>query len=233
MITLHHCVSARSFRPLWMLEELGVPYTLRMLPFPPRALAREFLADNPLGTVPLLVDGDTRMTESAAICQYLAARHSPGQLDVPLADPAYGAYLNWLYMGEATLTFPQTLVLRYTHFEPEERKQLQVAEDYSRWFLARLKAMDAALQQQQEFLCAGRFTAADVSVHYALMLAGHLGLATQLPDAVRRYRQQLEQRPAFQRALLAQHQAALDQGISTTPAPDMRPAMSKPSPAQA
>jgi len=222
MITLHHCVSARSFRPLWMLEELGLPYTLRMLPFPPRALAREFLADNPLGTVPLLVDGDTRMTESAAICQYLAARHSPGQLGVPPADPAHGAYLNWLHMGEATLTFPQTLVLRYTHFEPEERKQPQVAQDYSRWFLARLRAMDAALQQQ-EFLCAGRFTAADVSVHYALMLASHLGLATQFPDAVRHYHQRLEQRPAFQRALQAQHQAALDQGIPTTPAPDMRP----------
>ena len=223
MITLHHCVSARSFRPLWMLEELGVPYTLRMLPFPPRALAREFLDDNPLGTVPLLVDGDTRMTESAAICQYLAARHSPGQLDVPLTDPAYGAYLNWLHMGEATLTFPQTLVLRYTHFEPEDRKQPQVAQDYSRWFLARLKAVDAALQQQQEFLCAGRFTVADVSVHYALMLAGHLGLATQFPDAVRHYHQRLEQRPAFQRALRAQHQAALEQGVATTPAPDMRP----------
>jgi len=223
MITLHHCVSARSFRPLWMLEELALPYTLRMLPFPPRALAREFLADNPLGTVPLLVDGDTRMTESAAICQYLAARHSPGQLDVPPADPAHGAYLNWLHMGEATLTFPQTLVLRYTHFEPEDRKQPQVAQDYSRWFLARLKAVDAALQQQQEFLCAGRFTVADVSVHYALMLAGHLGLATQFPDAVRHYHQRLEQRPAFQRALQAQHQAALDQGIPTTPAPDMRP----------
>lgn len=221
MITLHHCVSARSFRPLWMLEELGLPYTLRMLPFPPRALARHFLADNPLGTVPLLVDGDTRMTESAAMCQYLAARHSPTQLDVPVTDPAHGAYLNWLHMGEATLTFPQTLVLRYTHFEPEERKQPQVADDYSRWFLARLKAIDATLQQQ-DFLCAGRFTAADVSVHYALMLASHLGLALQFPDAVRRYHQRLEQRPAYQRALQVQHQAALNQGVSTTPAPDMR-----------
>ena len=221
MITLHHCVSARSFRPLWMLEELGLSYTLRMLPFPPRALARHFLEDNPLGTVPLLVDGDTRMTESAAMCQYLAALHSSGTLDVAVNDPAYSAYLNWLHMGEATLTFPQTLVLRYTHFEPEERKQPQVADDYSRWFLARLKAIDAALQHQ-DFLCAGRFTAADVSVHYALMLASHLGLALQFPDAVRRYHQRLEQRPAYQRALQVQHHAALDQGVPTTPAPDMR-----------
>lgn len=52
MITLYHCVSARSFRPLWMLEELGQPYELKMLPFPPRALDRSYLAINPLGTVP-------------------------------------------------------------------------------------------------------------------------------------------------------------------------------------
>ena len=57
MITLYHCVSARSFRPLWMLEELQAPYLLQMLPFPPRALQRSYLDLNPLGTVPLLVDG--------------------------------------------------------------------------------------------------------------------------------------------------------------------------------
>ena len=221
MITLHHCVSARSFRTLWMLEELGLPYALRMLPFPPRALARQFLQDNPLGTVPLLIDGDTRMTESAAICQYLAARHSPGHLDVPIDDPAFGAYLNWLHLGEATLTFPQTLVLRYTHFESAERRQPQVVEDYSRWFLARLRAVEAAVHSQ-DYLCAGRFTAADVSVGYALMLANHLGLAPQFGPAVRRYDERLQQRPAWQRALQAQHQAALDQGVPTTPAPDVR-----------
>ena len=57
-------MSARSFRPLWTPEELGLPYELRMLPFPPRALARPYLDINPAGTIPLLIDGDTRMTES-------------------------------------------------------------------------------------------------------------------------------------------------------------------------
>jgi len=224
MITLHHCVSARSFRPLWVLEELGLPYQLRMLAFPPRAVARHFLQDNPLGTVPLLVEGDTRMTESAAMCQYLAARHSPGALDVAVNDPAYGAYLNWLHMGEATLTFPQTLVLRYTHFEPADRLQPQVAEDYSRWFLSRLKAVDTALLQQ-DFLCAGRFTAADVSVGYALLLAQHLGLEPRFGEQVRAYWHRLQQRPAFGRALDAQHLAAVEQGVPTIAAPDIRLAM--------
>lgn len=222
MITLHHCVSARSFRPLWLLEELGLPYALRMWPFPPRALAREFLNDNPLGTVPLLVEDSTRMTESAAMCQYLAARYSQGVLDVPVTDPAYGHYLNWLHMGEATLTFPQTLVLRYAHFESVERRQPQVATDYSRWFLARLRAVESAVQQH-DHVCADRFTAADVSVGYALLLARHLGLAPQFSPAVQRYDERLAQRPAYQRALQVQHQAALDQGVSPIPAPDIRP----------
>lgn len=91
MITLHHCVSARSFRPLWMLEEIGVAYELKMMPFPPRTLARPYLEVNPLGTVPAMFDGTARMTESSAICQYLAARYSRGKLDVGVDEPAFGA----------------------------------------------------------------------------------------------------------------------------------------------
>lgn len=223
MMDLYHCVSARSFRPLWLLEELGIPYRLHMLPFPPRAHARQYLERNPLGTVPLLEDGATRLTESAAMCEYLAARYGAGRFDVAVNDPAYGSYLNWLHMSDATLTFAQTLVLRYSHFEPAERRQPQVAADYLRWFLARLRAVDAALQHEQ-YLCAGRFTAADVAVAYALHLAQHLGLAAQFPPAVADYWQRLQTRPAFQRALQAQHQAALDQGVDPTPAPDLRPA---------
>ena len=64
-ITLYHSVSARSFRPLWMLEELRLPYDLKMLPFPPRLKGEAYLKINPLGTIPAFFDGATRMTESA------------------------------------------------------------------------------------------------------------------------------------------------------------------------
>ncbi|NML18572.1 glutathione S-transferase family protein [Azohydromonas caseinilytica] len=221
MITLHHCVSARSFRPLWMLEELGLAYELRMQPFPPRVKAREYLEVNPLGTVPALFDGAVRMTESAAICQYLAARHSPGNLDVGVNEPDFGAYLNFLHFGEATLTFPQTLVLRYSHFEPPERRQPQVVEDYARWFLARLRTLEPRLAAQP-YLCAQRFTAADVSVGYALLLAQHLGLSGSFTPAVQAYWQALQRRDAYARALRAQHAAAEAQGVPTLPAPDTR-----------
>ena len=219
MFTLHHCVSARSFRVLWMLEELGAAYVLKMLPFPPRATAREFLLVNPLGTVPAFFDGDLRMTESAAICQYLAARAAPTPLNVEAHEPAFGAYLNWLHFGEATLTFPQTLVLRYGRFESAERRQPQVAQDYAKWFLARLRTLEPLLAAH-DFICADRFTAADVSIGYALLLAEHLGLSAQFTPAVASYWQRLRTRDAFQRALQAQERCAMEQGVSTVSAAD-------------
>ena len=218
MITLYHCMSARSFRALWMLEELGLPYELRMLPFPPRVLARSYLDINPLGTVPLMIDGRTRMTESAAICQYLCARNAPTEIEVEPTEEDYGAYLNYLHFGEATLTFPQTLVLRYARFEPD-RRQATVAEDYSKWFLARLRTLEPLLAQQQ-YLCAGRFTAADVSVGYALLLAQHVGLAPRFTPAVQGYWQRSQQRDAYCRAMRAQEAAAEAQSDSTIPAPE-------------
>jgi glutathione S-transferase len=98
-----------------------------------------------------------------------------------------------------------------------------VADDYEKWFRARLRAVDAALQRDPAFLCAGRFTAADVAVGYAVQLAGHLGLDRVFSEPVQRYWAALRQRPAFRRALQAQHDAALEQGVPVQPAPDLRP----------
>lgn len=201
MIELWHCPDARSFRPLWALEELGLPYQLHLLPFPPRVREPDYLQVNPLGTIPAFKDGETFMTESAAIVQYLATRYRPNDLDVPVDDPAYGAWLNWLHFGEATLTFPQTLVLRYRQFEPGKAEV--VADDYAKWFLSRLRHVDRALAEA-EWLCAGRFTAADISVGYALLLANSLKLSEKFSPAVAAYWERLKARPAFQSAKAAQ-----------------------------
>lgn len=216
MITLYHCAAARSFRPLWTLEELQLPYELKMLPFPPRVFQKEYLGVNPLGTIPLLLDGDTRMTESSAIAQYLVTRYGPTPLAVGVDEPGYGAFLNWLHFGEATLTFPQTLVLRYRFFEPEERKQPQVADDYGKWFLARLRAIEAVVADNA-FVCAGRFTAADISVGYALLLATRNGLSAGFGPAVAAYWARLQQRDGFRRAVDSENRAGDEQGLPRRP----------------
>lgn len=201
MIELWHCPDARSFRPLWALEELGLSYELHLLPFPPRVRQPEYLEINPLGTIPAMKDGETFMTESAAIVQYLVARYGPTDLAVPPDDPAYGAWLNWLHFGEATLTFPQTLVLRYRQLEPGKAEV--VADDYAKWFLSRLRHVDRALEKG-DWLCAGRFTAADISVGYALLLAHSLKLDGRMSPAIKSYWQRLKLRPAFLAAKAAQ-----------------------------
>jgi glutathione S-transferase len=207
LLTLYHCQDARSFRPLWTLEEMGLPYELKLLPFPPRALAPDYLTVNPLGTVPTFLDDSMRMTESAAICQYLVTRYGPSPLAVETSEPDFGPYLNWLHFGEATLTFPQTIVLRYSLLEPRERQSAQVAGDYSQWFLSRLRGVDAVVSKQST-LCAGRFTVADISVGFALMMAEFIGLNAKFSPAVAAYWQSLKQRDGFRRAIAKQESDA-------------------------
>lgn len=203
MLKLYHCKGARSLRPLWALEELGLDYELHNLPFPPRVFQKEYLAINPLGTVPCFFDGDIRMTESSAICQYLVEKFGRAQgkesLGLTIADHDYGTYLNWLYFSDATLTFPQTIVLRYSQLEPEERRLPQAAADYQKWFYGRLRAVDAAVTQN-EYLVGGRFTMADIAVGYGLVLAKQLRIDGEFSPAVRGYLERLTARDAYKRA---------------------------------
>ncbi len=214
MRKLYHCMDARSFRPLWALEELGLPYELHMLPFPPRAFAKEFKEINPLGTVPAFIDDNGLMTESAAICQYLVTRHGPSSMAVSPEEADYGKWLQWLHFGEATLTFPQTLLLRYGRFEPIERRQPQVVEDYSAWLLGRLRAIEDALSNR-EYLCAGRFTVADISVGYALLLAESLDFGKDFTPGIAAYWQRLQQREGFKKAQQKQQQTAASLGLNS------------------
>jgi glutathione S-transferase len=159
-----------------------------------------------------MVDGETKMTESSGICHYLGTRHGPTPLVVGVDEPAYGAFLNWMYFSDATLTFPQTLVLRYSQLEPEERRNPQVSGDYAKWFLGRLRAVEAATVNT-ETLCAGRFTAADIAIGYALRLAGNIGLDKDFGPNVRAYWDRLQQREGYKRAVAAEQEAGVEQGV--------------------
>src|SRR5919107_1017551 len=154
------------------------------------------------------------MTESAAICQYLVSHYGPSPLNVASEEPSYAAFLNGLHFGEATLTFPQTLVLRYRRLEPPERRLPQVAGDYERWFLSRLRKGLGTLEGG--FYAAGRFTAADVSIGYALLLACKLGLDAQFTPEIAAYWGRLSARPGYQRAQEAQQAALAAQSVQPT-----------------
>lgn len=197
---LYHCHDARSFRSLWCLEEMGLGYELVNMEFPPRATYPGYLDLNPLGTVPTFIDGDVTMTESSGICHYLVEKYGPTDIGLPVDHPEYGHYLNWLYRSDATLTFPQTIVLRYTRLEPEERRIPQAAEDYAIWFYSRLRSVEQALDGGKDYLVADKFTIADIATHYALLLGSSLGLDERYKPNTKRYFELHKERDAYQSA---------------------------------
>jgi glutathione S-transferase len=207
---LWHCADARSFRPLWMLEEMQLPYELVLLPFPPRWRQPDYLEVNPLGTIPFFTDGEAVLTESSGILHYLAERHGPTPLAVAPHEPDFGPYVNFLFQSDATFTFPQTIVFRYRLLEPEERRQPAVADAYAKWFLARMDWVERHLADGRDHLVGGRFTAADIAVGYACLLAGHLGLLPELGPRTRAWWGRLQLRDGYRRAKTAQAATAGD-----------------------
>ena len=194
---LHHCAGARSFRCLWAAEEAGFDLTLKQWPFPPRVFAKEFKEINPLGTIPAWEEGGHLLTESAAICQRIAS-NTP--LEVAPGEADYLPYLNWLHRSDATLTFPLTIVLRYTRLEPEERKLPQAVEDYKGFFLGRAKTIETALEDGRDWLVADRFTIADICVGYAIHLSSGFGLVEELGPLTQSWYARLTAREGFKAA---------------------------------
>ncbi len=200
-IKLWHCHNSRSLRALWAMEEMGLDYELEVLPFPPRFFKKDYLEVNALGTVPYLVDGETHMTESSGIPLYLVERYGKYDFGLKADHPEYGDYLNWLFHSDATLTFPQTVAIRYTILEPKERQLPQAADDYRKWFLARLRRLNAHLQDR-EYLVDSRFTVADIDIAYALYLGELLGFSKDYEPHVNDYLQRMKARPAFQKVVV-------------------------------
>ena len=150
-----------------------------------------------LGTIPYMIDGDVRMTESVGMSQYFVDTYGPTDLKVNVDEVDYGNYLNWLSHSDATLTFPQTVVLRYTFQEVGVADK--AAEGYRRWFVARLKLLEQTLDDR-EYLCSNRFTIADICVSYALFLAKSLGIEEAFKPNITRWTDMLFEREAFQKA---------------------------------
>jgi glutathione S-transferase len=204
---LYTCARSRGLRATWAAEEAGVALDLKILPFPPRYLAPEFMALNPLGTVPLLLDGDMRMTESCAIAHYLVTRGGYTDLAIAPGERDYGAYLDYTYHADATITFPQTVYMRFAIFE-KDKGLAEAGVAYAKWFHKRLVKVEERLNNR-EFLCADRFTVADICVGYALILAESVGLDEGVPDSLKAYRARLTAREAYQRAFAREEEGRL------------------------
>ena len=198
MIKIWATQGSRAIRPIWTAEEMGLDYELTMMPFPPRVFMKEYLDVNMLGTIPYLTDGEVKMTESVAMAQYLVEKYGPTDLRVSSDEPDYPSYLNWLFHSDATLTFPQTVVLRYKLQEPGVADA--AVDGYSRWFVSRLKLLETTLEDR-EYLCSDRFTIADICVSYAITLADSLGIEQAFKPNIKRWTDMLFEREAYKKSM--------------------------------
>jgi len=203
MIKIWATQGSRAIRPIWTAEEMGLDYELTMMPFPPRVFMKEYLDVNMLGTIPYLTDGEVKMTESVAMSQYLAEKYGPTDLRVLPDEPDYPSYLNWLFHSDATLTFPQTVVLRYKLQEPGVADA--AVDGYSRWFVSRLKLLETTLEDR-EYLCSDRFTIADICVSYAITLADSLGIEQAFKPNIKRWTDMLFERAAYKKSMSFKHE---------------------------
>ena len=190
----------RGFRVVWLLEEMGIAYRLR----PVDLLAgvgrdTEFLAINPAGFIPALVDGDVTMVESIAIMEYLMARYGPTPLAPASHDPAFPAYQQFLHLGEAGLAASIFFVVGARNFAPPAQRQNWSAGQAQHVFDSRLGLVTRQLARSP-YLAGEAFTAADISVTYALELAQTSGGIT-LGEVEQSYMARTRAREGYKRAM--------------------------------
>jgi glutathione S-transferase len=200
MITLYHAPQSRSGRPRWLLEEIGVPYEVKRLDLQAGDQKKpEYLKLNPNGAVPTLVDDDTVLWESAAICQYLADKFPEKNLAPKVGTPERGKYYQWVHFAMSGLEPPAVTIFLHTVFLPEAERLPQAVEGARQQLAAAAKVVDGALEGR-DWILGSQFSAADVMIGSTLMWAQMMGMVgADLPN-VTAYLTRCVSRPATQRA---------------------------------
>ena len=205
-IVLHHHPFSRASNVVWMLEEVGVGYELRFVDIMKGAQkADDLVALNPMGKLPILVDGDAVVTEFAAIGLYLADRYSLGRLAPAPDDPARATYLRWSFFAPSVIEPGLMAKASNWAFKPSQAGW----GDYD----AMLRAMESALSGR-DFLLGDRFSMADVIFGGTIRFMLRFKMLEPRP-AFTAYSERLGARPALQRAEAKNLAIAKEHGLNT------------------
>ena len=205
MLNIYHSPGTRGFRVIWVCEELSVPYETVPVNFAAEYRATpEWRALNPVGKVPVMVDGDTTMFESCAMMQYVLDQYGNGRLQPTGDDPSYAHYLQWCWFAEATFARPLGEIVNHRRaFEPET--DAVVAEMKGR-ATACVAALDAALSDRT-YLLGDAISAADLSICY--VMRGYLRMVSEpLPLNVQTYFDRVTALPSFEATVKADAETA-------------------------
>ena len=198
MIHLHHSPGSRSFRVLWLLEELGLDYDLTGYGFTDGSLRQpEFLARSPAGKVPALEFGGATLFESGAIVQLLT--ETEGRLAPAPGDPERADFLQWLHFAETQAICLQNLNIQHVFIRPESARSVPFMKMETKRLAITARALDQRLAAQDHILASG-FSAADCMFGFNVRALTHFLPAADYP-AIMRWWDRMQARPACARAL--------------------------------
>ncbi|HVO02816.1 MAG TPA: glutathione S-transferase [Candidatus Cybelea sp.] len=201
MLTVHHLGRSQSERIVWLCEELGLDYELKRYERrrDNRLAPPEYKALHPMGTAPIITDGDLVLGESGAIAQYLIETHGEGRLAMKRGDPHFADYLYWFHFANGTL---QPIVSRVMYLErvdaSEANLPLKPAKDRFNLVLAQLERRLGAFP----YLAGPDFTAADTMSVFSLTTMRLFKPYDLSPYSnILAYLQRIGARPGYQRAM--------------------------------
>lgn len=199
MLKIFHAPRSRSLRIVWLCEEMRVPYETVAVNF--RDPSPDFLAVNPLRSLPVMQDGEVNMIESVAMMLYIMAKYGPTTLALKVEDSGYPKYLQFLLFGEAGLAMYGNPLVATKFLAPEDKRENWTAEYLKSTFAKRLGFVESNLGDSP-YIAGDRFTAADISVGYPMGMAA-FAADIELSPKLKSYHERLKSRPAYQRAVAA------------------------------
>ena len=197
MIKLYGVIRSRSNRPHWVLEEIGVPYEFYQLDFTKGDNRSEHFLDlNPSGKMPVLVDGDFVLTESAAICTYLGEKYPESGL-VPTGAVERANYNRWMSFVISELEQPLWTAGKHKFALPEEHRVAEIFPTTQYEFAKAAELLKQAMQG--EYFLGDSFTILDIMIAHTLRWANRFKF--ELDDTLTSFMERMESRDAFQRML--------------------------------
>lgn len=201
MLTVHHLGISQSERIVWLCEELEIPYELKVYDRDPvtRLAPPEYQALHPLGTAPIITDGDLALAESGAIIDYIIAKYGDGRLSVGPDAANYADYLFWFHFANGSLMPARVLEMILAMIG--EGAEGDVADMMRQRGKRVFDVMEARLGET-DYLAGDDFTAADIISFFPLTTA-RMFAPFELSDYpnLAAYIARLGARPAYQRAM--------------------------------
>jgi len=201
MLTVHHLGKSQSERIVWLCEELEIPYDLKCYARDAVTMLApaDYKALHPLGTAPVISDGDVVLAESGAVVEYIVARYGEGRLKLSAAHLDFAQFLYWFHFANGTLqaNMGRLMILNRLKLADDNQVLLGTKARVDRAFdLLERRAREA------EYLAGDEFTLADIMIGFSLTTMRYFqpyDLA-HCPNIVR-YLGRIGARPAYRRAM--------------------------------